>query len=46
MNHDTRASGSSGPIIDFSAPNMDTIDGIQIKRLPPGEALGASDLTN
>ena len=31
-------------IKDFSAPNIDSIDGIPIKRLPSGEALGASDL--
>ena len=29
----------------FAAPDVDTIDGVQIKRLPAGEALGARDLT-
>ena len=28
----------------LSDPNADTIVGIQIKRLPPGAALGAGDL--
>jgi hypothetical protein len=35
---------SSGAIVRFSAPNVDSIDGVQIKRIPAGEALGAHDL--
>src|ERR1700758_335644 len=29
---------------NFSAPNVDTIAGVQIKRLPAGEAIGSHDL--
>jgi hypothetical protein len=35
-------SSSSAP--DYSSPDISSIAGVSIKRLPPGEALGASDL--
>ena len=37
-------SSSAVPVENFAAPNVDTIGGIQIKRLPAGAALGAHDL--
>jgi len=37
--------GSSIAIVEnFSAPNINSIGGVQIKRLPPGAALGAHDM--
>lgn len=35
---------SSAHYVDYSAPNIDTIGGVQITRLPAGEAIGSNDL--
>jgi hypothetical protein len=38
-------SSSAAVAGDFSAPNVNSIYGVQIKRIPAGEAFGARDLT-
>jgi hypothetical protein len=40
----TNGANSTAIVVDFSALNVDSIDGVQIKRLPAGESLGAHDL--
>jgi hypothetical protein len=40
----TNGASSTAIVADFSALNVDSIDGVQIKRLPAGESLGAHDL--
>jgi hypothetical protein len=36
--------GSSSSAPQFSTPGVNAIDGVQIKRIPAGEAFGARDL--
>ena len=40
----TTGSSTAHRVDQFSTPDVDTIDGVKIKRLPAGEALGAHDL--
>lgn len=40
----TGGSSTAHRVEDFSAPNVDTIDGVKVKRIPAGEAIGAHDL--
>lgn len=40
----TTGSSTAHRVGQFSTPDVDTIDGVKIKRLPAGEALGAHDL--
>jgi hypothetical protein len=44
MTGQDRGGSSAAHIEDFSVPNADSIGGISVTRLPPGEALGAGDL--
>jgi hypothetical protein len=37
-------SSSASHVENFSMPGIDTIGGVQIKRLPAGEAIGSHDL--
>jgi len=36
--------GSSSAVADFSAPNISSLEGVPIKRIPAGAALGSDDL--